>query len=129
MQVHQSESYVARGGAVRRVGEYLQRAARWIYIAAALLLLVPALSASAQFESASVLGYVKDTSGAAIANSTITLTNTATAIAQTAKTDSEGRYEFASVPIGTYTVKAERGQFRAHADRAVHAADRCSSTG
>ena len=72
---------------------------------------MPTLSVFGQFESASVLGYVKDASGAALPNTTVTLTNTKTNIAQSARTDSEGRYEFASVPIGEYKVAAEAGGF------------------
>ena len=82
---------------------------RWI--ALVVVVLFSAMSAMAQFESASVLGYAKDTSGAAVGNSTITLTNTATGIIQTTTTDKDGRFEFASVPIGTYTVKGSAASF------------------
>lgn len=47
---------------------------RWLSLAMALLLLA-GVSAYGQFESASVLGYVRDSSGAAIPNSTVTLAN------------------------------------------------------
>ncbi len=83
----------------------------WFQLIVALLLIFPAVSVYAQFESASVLGYAKDTSGAAIPNSTITLTNTATGISQTVTTDNEGRYEFPSVLIGQYRVMAEAAGF------------------
>jgi hypothetical protein len=100
------------------IAQYLEKATRgllakctgWVLIAIVLIAFAP-LGAHAQFESASVLGYVKDASGAAVANTTITLTNTATGIAQTAKTDQEGRYEFSSVPIGPYVVKGEAASF------------------
>ncbi len=58
-----------------------------------------------------MLGYTRDSSGAAIANSTVTLTNTATGITQSRTTDGEGRYEFPSVQIGTYRVTAESRGF------------------
>jgi hypothetical protein len=83
----------------------------WFRLAVALLLLLPTLSAFGQFESASVLGYAKDSSGAAIAATAVTLTNIATSISQMTKTDSEGRYEFPSVPIGEYKVTAESAGF------------------
>jgi hypothetical protein len=78
---------------------------------AAVLLMFNGTSAWAQFESASVLGYVHDSSGAAIPNSTVTLTNAATSISQTKTTDSDGKYEFASVQIGSYKVTAEAQGF------------------
>jgi hypothetical protein len=84
---------------------------KWFHLAMAMVLLLPALCAYGQFESASVLGYVRDASSAAVPNSTITLTNVATRIFQTAKTDSEGRYEFPSVPIGDYQVTTEAAGF------------------
>jgi hypothetical protein len=76
-----------------------------------LLLLMPALRAHAQFESASVLGYVRDSSGAAIPNVAVTLTNTATSIAQRTTTDGEGKFEFPSVQIGQYQVETQAPGF------------------
>jgi hypothetical protein len=67
--------------------------------------------AHAQFESGSVLGYVKDVSGAAVSNANVTLTNTATGITHATTTDQEGRYEFSSLPIGPYVVKAQAPSF------------------
>jgi len=83
----------------------------WLALVTAVVLMLSGASAFAQFESASVLGYVHDASGAAVANSTVTLTNTATGIQQTKSTDNEGKYEFASVQIGNYTITAEAQGF------------------
>ena len=80
-----------------------------------LALMVVALTVAcplhAQFESASVLGYARDASGAIVANSVVTLTNMNTGISQTARTDSTGHYEFSSVAIGSYKVSAEAPSF------------------
>ncbi|MEO6911800.1 MAG: TonB-dependent receptor [Edaphobacter sp.] len=84
----------------------------WLRLAMVALLLLPAIRCYGQFESASVLGYVRDTTSAAIPNSTVTLTNVATSIKQTATTDAEGRYEFSSVPIGRYQVATEAAGFQ-----------------
>jgi len=87
-------------------------ASKWLPLALTILLLLPALRCYAQFESASVLGYVSDSTHAAVPNSTVTLTNLSTSIKQTATTDAEGRYEFSSVPIGRYQVAAEASGFQ-----------------
>ncbi len=65
----------------------------------------------AQFDAASVLGYVRDSAGASVANATVTLTNVETGVKLTAHTDSQGRYEFDSVKIGDYKVSAESTGF------------------
>ncbi len=61
----------------------------------------------AQFDSATVLGYISDQSGAAMPGATITLTNPATGISTTAVTDDRGQYQFLNVRVGTYSLKAE----------------------
>ncbi|HEY5329618.1 MAG TPA: carboxypeptidase regulatory-like domain-containing protein [Acidobacteriaceae bacterium] len=85
--------------------------AAWLPLALALFLLLPFVSANAQFDSGSVLGYVKDTSGAAVPNAKVTMTNVAAGTSQTATTDHDGRYEFNSVPIGNYRVETEAAGF------------------
>ena len=83
----------------------------WLRLALALFLLLPFVSANAQFDSGSVLGYVKDASGAAVANAKVTMTNIAAGTSQTATTDNDGRYEFNSVPIGGYRIESEAAGF------------------
>ena len=110
MRIQKTEIHTSEKSDLKKaVGVSL--ASRWFRLAVAFVLLLPALSAYAQFESATVLGYVKDTSGAAIPNVTVTLTSNATGIVQKATTDSEGRYEFSSVPIGKYTIGSEAAGF------------------
>src|SRR5688572_1211187 len=61
----------------------------------------------AQFDTSTVLGTVKDSSGAVVPGATITLKNVQTGISSTAVTDAEGSYQFLTVRVGTYTVRAE----------------------
>ncbi len=75
------------------------------------ILFLGAAPVFAQFETASVLGTVKDPSGAVVAGVTITLTNTETGISATQTTDARGNYEFFTVRIGTYLVTAEKTGF------------------
>ena len=72
----------------------------------AAMLLCPA-TALAQFDTATVLGSVHDTSGAIVPGATVTLKNVATGITATTVTDGEGNYQFLNVRIGSYTVRAE----------------------
>ncbi len=65
----------------------------------------------AQFETASVLGYVRDTSGAFIPGATVSLVNQETKAVVTAKTSAAGAYEFTDVKIGQYTVTANANGF------------------
>ncbi len=77
------------------------------------LCLVAFASASlhAQFETASVLGYVRDASGATIAQAVVTLTDQQTKAVVTARTNRQGAYEFTDVKIGQYLVTAEADGF------------------
>ena len=81
----------------------------------ALAMLFSGTALLAQFDAASVLGYLRDSSGAAIPAGKVTLTNTATGVSQSTSADSAGRYEFVSVPIGTYTVASDASGFQ-HAE-------------
>jgi hypothetical protein len=67
--------------------------------------------ASAQFETASVLGFVHDSSGAVIPNAKVTLVNTATGVETTVNADTQGQFTFTSVRIGQYKVKASAAGF------------------
>ena len=87
------------------------RTARWISFLLALIVLLPAFTARAQYETASVLGYARDSSGAAVSGSTVNLTNTATGIVQTAKSNKDGQFEFPSVLPGPYQITAEAPGF------------------
>lgn len=60
----------------------------------------------AQVDTGNILGTVSDTTGAAIPGATVTLTNVATGAALSQQTGSQGNYEFPSIRIGAYTLKA-----------------------
>ena len=68
--------------------------------------------ANAQFETATVLGTVRDSSRLPLGNSIVTLTNTQTGIAATTSTNENGDYQFFNVKIGRYTVTAEAKGFK-----------------
>ncbi len=74
------------------------------------LCLAPRL-ALAQFDTATVLGTVRDTSGAVVPDATVTLTHTATGLTTKRTTSASGDYEFPTVRVGTYVVTAEKAGF------------------
>ncbi len=65
----------------------------------------------AQSATASILGQVTDPQGAAVPQTKITVRNVATQVAYKTETDSQGEYRVLALPIGTYTVTAEREGF------------------
>lgn len=68
-------------------------------------------SVNAQFETATVLGSVRDANEAAVQGAAITLKNVGTEITQTATTDENGDYQFTNVKIGNYQVIVEADGF------------------
>lgn len=66
----------------------------------------------AQFDTAAVLGLVRDPSGLAISGAKVTLTSLGTGIKINTSTDSEGNYQFLTVKAGDYRVSAEAEGFK-----------------
>ena len=75
------------------------------------ILLGTAPAAYAQFDTATILGTVRDNTGAVVPGATVTLTGIETGIATTKVTDENGTFEFATVRIGRYRVTAELAGF------------------
>src|ERR1043165_4695955 len=67
--------------------------------------------AAAQFDTASVVGTVKDSSGATVPDAKVTLTNTQTGVSVVRTTQSDGNFEFVNVRPGVYVVTAEKSGF------------------
>jgi hypothetical protein len=76
------------------------------------VLLLAAVPAAAQFETATVLGNVRDRSGGVAPGATVTLSSLETGVSQTKVTDGAGNYEFFTVRIGTYRLTAELSGFQ-----------------
>ena len=76
-----------------------------------MLLAIPLLinlspSAYAQYENGSILGTIRDASGAPVPNANITILNTATGATNATKTDDSGNYDVPQLRVGVYTVTA-----------------------
>src|SRR5947209_2277203 len=66
----------------------------------------------AQVLYGSILGDVKDASGAYIPGATVVVTNTGTNLAREGITDQAGRFNFADLPAGVYSFKASQQGFK-----------------
>src|SRR5919202_522489 len=95
-----------------RQGENMLRRTPLAIACLLLLYACLAVGASAQGNNASLTGLLTDTTGAVVPNASVTIKNKATNVETTATTDGSGYYTFASVPVGTYTLTAERQGFK-----------------
>ena len=82
---------------------------RYLFVAvlAAACLAGAALPSFAQFDTATVVGTVKDNTGGVVPGATVTLTNLDTGVATVRVTEANGSFEFMTVRIGRYKVAAE----------------------
>jgi hypothetical protein len=76
---------------------------------AALVLRAPMLHA--QFDTAAVLGTIRDATGGVVSGAVVTLQNVNTGIAAKFVTDASGNYEFLDVKAGTYKLEAAAAGF------------------
>ena len=72
-----------------------------------------ASAANAQVVGGSISGVVRDSSGAAIADATVTVRQTETGASRTLTTDDDGRFFAPSVQVGSYIVRVEHEGFTA----------------
>jgi Carboxypeptidase regulatory-like domain len=83
----------------------------FLLLALLFCLLTFATSTPAQQTLGGVTGTVTDTSGAAVADTTVTLVGDQTSLSRTQKTDVSGLYTFVNLPIGTYTLTFKHDSF------------------
>src|SRR5271154_4234044 len=65
----------------------------------------------AQYDNGSLVGTIRDASGAAVPNALVTVTNNATAVAAKTTTNGEGDYEIPSLHVGVYSISAKAAGF------------------
>ena len=79
---------------------------------AALFLLWSAAAAIAQLPTATILGTVKDPSGAVVPNAKVTVRNADTGDTRAATVSADGEYRLNALPVGNYNVRVEQKGFK-----------------
>jgi Carboxypeptidase regulatory-like domain/TonB dependent receptor len=78
----------------------------------AVFILAAAIPLAAQLPTGTILGTVKDTSGASVPGAMVTVKNTDTNLSKTAITEADGGYRFPELPVGHYEMTATAAGFR-----------------
>lgn len=84
----------------------------------ALVLVCSAFTANAQVDTGTILGAVRDNTGAVIPNAAITVRNEGTSFTQVTKTSASGTYVVTPLRIGRYSVEVESGGLRKNGEPA-----------
>ena len=77
-----------------------------------LLVALVATTVSAQVVTVSIDGRVYDTTGAAIPQASVIATNSATGYSRTVNADATGGYKIPALPVGDYTISAQKEGFQ-----------------
>src|SRR3989454_1024315 len=96
-----------------------QSSLRNLRLAALVAVLLMASVLSAQVVTVTIQGRVYDTTGAAISQANVSVTNPATGFSRSATASATGDYQISALPVGDYTVTAEKSGFQKQAKR-VH---------
>src|SRR5438552_13119497 len=88
-------------------------------ISAAATLLLVTVAAAAQQNTGTILGVVKDSSGAVVPGASITILNEETSLTRTVTTGEYGTFRAPALPVGRYTLRVELAGFRTQAQRGL----------
>ncbi|MET0166162.1 MAG: carboxypeptidase regulatory-like domain-containing protein, partial [Vicinamibacterales bacterium] len=84
----------------------------WMVAAASAAVLAICSPLHAQVATGTILGNVKDNSGAPVPGATVTATNVGTQVSRTATTDTDGQYTLTLLPVGRYQVEVTLSGFK-----------------
>ena len=88
-----------------------------IILAAAFIL--AAIPVTAQLPTGTILGAAKDSTGAAMPNTTVTVTNVDTGVTRVVMTADDGTYRVSELAVGHYEVKTEHSGFKTETRRGI----------
>jgi carboxypeptidase family protein/TonB-dependent receptor-like protein len=91
----------------------------WAILIAFTIVLAATSIVHAQVESGSIVGTVRDSSGAVDVGASVTVTSTDTNIARQATTDAVGEYAVTLLKIGTYSVSVEHSGFKTSVQKRI----------
>ncbi len=80
---------------------------------------VPSVQAQTLASTAGFSGSVSDSSGARVANASVTLSSAEKGITRVFKTDGEGNFSFSLLPAGTYTLTVSASGFKTFKQEAI----------
>src|SRR2546422_2031247 len=83
-----------------------------LFVLSLSLVLTMGKLAMSQLPTATVLGAIKDSSGAVIPGASITAKNVETGLTRSGVSAEDGAYRFSALPVGSYEVKVELAGFR-----------------
>ena len=72
-----------------------------------------------QSTTASLLGVIRDSTGAVIPNADVIATNTQTSFTRSAKSNGQGEYLFTNLPLGQYQLQATAAGFKTFVQRGI----------
>jgi hypothetical protein len=87
------------------------RATRFAFLVLTMASLIPAPALAQGETTSAIVGDVGDSTKAAVAGATVTITNHETGLKRSAKTDDAGRFNFPQLKPGSYSVRAEAQGF------------------
>jgi len=79
----------------------------------------PVSSVRAQVTTATLVGLVRDSSGAVLPGASVVATNEGTGVPREGVTDERGEFVFSALPNGTYSVRVELSGFKTHNSRGM----------
>src|SRR5262249_44926989 len=115
-----SHSHLMRTGGVSMLG-----ARKWtvsaacVLLAAVVLVLAVPHSGMAQVLYGSIIGDLKDSTGASLPGANVVVTNKGTGLTRETVSDATGHYVLPDLPAGTYGIKVSQQGFKAFEQTAV----------